>query len=371
MLRNSDRITTFQMFILIVSTINAIEVLILPRDLVLDVGTDGWLVIIGAHLISAAAVFFMIKLSLLYPDETFADYTPKILGRYIGIPVVLTAVVFWTLLCARIVRQLGDFIQLILPQTPIETIIVTMLLVVVYVARHGIEPIARTLEVLFPIFVGLVGILSLITLLEIDLTNLLPILQSEPKQLIMSSLTSSLGLEGQELMLMIMPFMAIPGKVYKAVYGALGFNLILRLTLFITTIGLFGVEFTKTLVWPVEELSRSLSFAGSGLGRLDSLFTALWVTAAFTSILVFMYLASLAFSRVMKFREPSMTVFPLLPIIFILSLVPESIVATEEYSGLIANTWGLFIFTMPPLLLVISYIRGTHKNRNQERSRER
>jgi spore germination protein (amino acid permease) len=164
MLKNNDRISSLQMFIIIVSTINAMEVIILPRSLALDVGPDGWVPLIAGHVFSAVALFFIIKLGLLFPDETLAEYAPKILGKILGIPIALFAGVFWMLLAARVVRQFADFIQLILPQVPIEGIILSMLLVAAYIARHGIEPITRTLEILFPIFIGMVAVLFFIVL---------------------------------------------------------------------------------------------------------------------------------------------------------------------------------------------------------------
>jgi spore germination protein len=154
-------------------------------------------------------------------------------------------------------------------------------------------------------------------------------------------------------------------------FGALACNMILRLCLFVITIGLFGVELTKTLVWPVEELSRSVGIATNFLGRLDSVFTALWVTVAFTSILMYYYLSSLTFSRVMKFREQSLTVLPLLPIIFIVSLIPQNLPQVEEISDISALITGSYTFAVPPLLLLVSYIRGTHRKENQGRQRER
>ena len=73
----------------------------------------------------------------------------------------------------------------------------------------------------------------------------------------------------------------------------------------------------------------------------------------------------------MKFREQSITVLPLIPLIFIAALLPDSIVTTEEWSDYLSNVWGVFIFTIPPLLLLISYIRGTHKKNSRERLKER
>lgn len=371
MIRDSDRITSFQMFILIVSAINAIGILALPRDFAISVGPDGWAALIGGHILSAIAIFIIVKLGLMYPDETFVEYTPKILGKFLAIPLVFGLAVFWALTAARIGRQFADFIQLILPQTPIETIIITMLLVSAYIVRHGIEPIARVNEILFPVFITLLGLLILGALFEFDFSNLLPFLHSSPKKLAMESINTTFGLEGQETIIMLLPFMAIPKKAYRAAFGALAFNLALRLALFVVCIGIFGVQLVKSLVWPVEELTRSITIGGTVLSRFDSIFIALWVTVTFTSIIIFHYLSSLTLSRLMKFREPLITVLPLVPVMFFAALIPESIVATEDLTGYLSIFIGIFTFTVPPLLLVLSFIRGTHKNKEEERLRGR
>ncbi len=331
-------------------------------------GPDGWMALIGGHIIAAVVMFFVVKLGLLFPDETLVEYAPRILGKYIGIPIVLIASLAWCVITARIVRQFADFMELLLPQTSLGVIILTMLLVVAYIVRHGIEPIARVLEILFPVFISVLGLLIVIATFQMDLSNLLPAFQSSPKEVAVESFSTFLGLEGQEVLLMLLPFMAVPKGAYKVAYGALASNLILRVALFVVTISIFGVDLVKEIVWPIEELSRSLDFAGI---RLDSLFVALWVTVAFTSILVFYYLASLTFSRVMKFREPSMTVFPLLPVIYILAFLSANVATTELLSEYFSWFWGGYVLTVPILLLVVTYIRGTHLQKNQERERER
>ena len=370
MIRDSDRVTSFQMFILIVSAINAVEILILPRSLAETVGPDGWAVLIGGHTLSAVAVLIIAKLGLLYPDETIVEYAPKILGKLLGGLVAIAPAILWWLIAARIVRQFADFIQLILPQTPIETIIITMLLVTAYIARHGIEPIARVNEIVFPIFLSLVGLLVSGALFQCDFRNLLPLLNTSPKKLAIEIVNTSFGLEGQGIMIMLLPFMAFPKKAYQVALGALACNLGIRLSLFVVTIGLFGVELVKTLVWPIEELTRSLSIGGTVVSRFDSIFTALWVAVALTSILIFHYLSSLTLSRVMKFREPSITMLPLVPLLFLTALAPDSIVMTEELSGFLAGITGVYTFTVPPLLLLVSYVRGTHKTTEKRRVEE-
>ena len=370
MIKNDDRVSTWQMFIISISAMNAIEVLIFPRELAIDVGPDGWIPLLGGHLAAAVGLLVIIKLGLMYPEETFADYTPRIVGRYLGFGFVSLAVVFWILVTARITREFGDFIKMgILNDTPIEIIILALLVVSVYLVRHGIEPIARALEILFPIFMAIFGFLFVLVFTEADFSNLRPFFQSDIPSLAMASLDTAIGLEGKEVIIMLLPFMAVSKDAYKASFGALGLNLVLRLVLFAMTIAAFGTELTKTLVYPVQALSASPTIPGAFFGRLDVIFISLWVTIAFSSVVVFYYLAALALSRLLKFREHSFMVLPYLPVIFLLSLIPQNVVQIEEFSDVVSLLFGTLAYGIPLVLLITSYIRGTHKQPSPGRGR--
>jgi len=273
----------------------------------------------------------------------------------------LLAAAFWVLVTARILREFGDFIHLILDRTPIEIIILSTLVVAAYIARYGVEAIARVCEILFPLFIGLVLVLTLVAVPMMDFSNLLPVLSSDFKSLSKSVVDTALGLEGKEIFAMLLPFMIVRANAFKAGYAAMGLNLLLRLMVYIATIAVFGVDITKIFIWPVEELGRIVAVPGQFFGRLDALFIVLWVTVTFTSVLIYYYLASLTLSHLLKFREHSLMVFPLFPVIFLLSLVPKNMIETEQFSDFISIIFGVLVYIIPPLLILISYIRGTHK----------
>ncbi|HBT20340.1 MAG TPA: hypothetical protein DEA47_03085 [Peptococcaceae bacterium] len=362
MINNTDRINTWQTFILIVSTINAIEVLIFPRQLAIKVGTDGWLPLIVGHFLAGIAVFFLIKLGLLFPNETFAQYAPRIAGKIVGTFFVLMAVSFWVLVTARILREFGDFIHLILDRTPPEVIVLSMLITAASVSWFGIEPITRVCEILFPLFIGLILTLILLAVPMSDFSNLLPVLTSDIKDILVSTIDITLGLEGKEILTMLLPFMTVQAQAYKAEYAALGFNLFLRLVIYIVTISVFGAEITKMFIWPVEDLGRIIAAPGQFLGRLDALFIALWVSATFSSIIIFYYLAGLSFSQLFKLKNHQVGMLVLFPIIIFISLLPKNMVKTEQFSDMVSFLFGILVFIVPLLLLAVTYIRGLHKN---------
>ncbi|NLO89249.1 MAG: endospore germination permease [Clostridia bacterium] len=363
MIRSNDRITTWQMFILLISAINAIEVLIFPRQLATEVGPDGWISLIGGHLLAAISLFFIIKLGLLFPNETFAEYTPRIAGNIFGTFFVLLAASYWILITARILRQFGDFIILILDRTPIEILILSKLVLAAFIVRYGVEVIARICEILFPLFICLIFVLTMVAVPEMDFSNFQPVLSSDFKSLSYSIINTALGLEGKEIFSMLIPFMIVQVNAFKVGYAAIGLNLVLRLMIFIATIAVFGVDITKIFIWPAEELGRIVAAPGQFFGRLDALLIGLWVTVTFSSVIIYYYLASLTLSHLLKFREHSIMVFPLFPVIFLLSLVPKNILETDQFSYYTSFIFGALVYVIPPLLILISYIRGTHKKR--------
>ncbi|NLK01210.1 MAG: endospore germination permease [Clostridia bacterium] len=366
MIKDNDRISSWQVFIIIISTINAVEILSSPRRLVTFAGPDGWLLVIGGHLLGALGLFFIIKLGLLYPKDTLVEYSQKIVGRFFGSLVAVLAILFWLLTTAKTTRQFAEFTHLILHETPIEVIIISLLVVVAYIARHGLEPIARMLEILFPIFIAILALLFFSAAPKGDYTNLLPFLNTDVKSLIHGTIDNSLGMEGQESLVMLLPFMMASKDAYKAGFAAIGLDMLLRIAAFIVVIAVLGEHLTKVFLWPLEEIGRFLFSPGEFFGRLDAFFTALWVTVAFSAVLVYYYLVSLTLSRLLKFREHTPLVFPLLPVIFILSLIPSNVFEVERASSMISWVFGILAFTVPPLLLLISYIRGTHKKSGKD-----
>lgn len=61
------------------------------------------------------------------------EYNGRIVGKGIGVCLSLLLILLWLVTSARVVRSFADVLKLfVLPNTPIEVIILTMLLVSAY-----------------------------------------------------------------------------------------------------------------------------------------------------------------------------------------------------------------------------------------------
>jgi spore germination protein len=144
LLRDNDRITPFELTVLMVIVTLEMGITTFPRTMTEKVGTESWLLPFPGFLFSLLAIYFIVRLSKLFPGKTFIEYSQDIVGPIIGKLLVAIVIAFWMSTSARILRQFADVMKVnLLFRTPIEIIIFSMLLFAAYPARHGIEPMAR------------------------------------------------------------------------------------------------------------------------------------------------------------------------------------------------------------------------------------
>lgn len=358
MLTNNDRITSWQMVLVFIMGINATGILTMPRVFYASTGPDGWVALIIQHVALFIGMAITIILGRRFPDQTFVEYNQQIVGKLLGTIITITAGVFWVLISARIVRVFADIIKVfILVETPVEVMILSMLLVSVYITRHGLEPIARMAELLFPLMVIAILLVTFFALWNIDKLNLLPIFGAGVWPSIVAGLKASFfDLQMKVSFLLLLPFLLKPRNALKISALALSIDLAFRVTIFLVTVGVFG-GYVLDFFWPVAMLAKFVEIPGEVFARLEMIFLGFWIGVTLSSLLIHMYLASLSFARLFKLRESSMLTLPLLPIIFIISLIPPNVMDVEILDTIEGVLGGILFWIVPTILLVIAWIR--------------
>ena len=360
MLTDNDRISSWQMTVILVCVMNSTGLLKMPRTLGEQVGPDGWMSLIIGHALALVMILVMVWLGQRFAGSTFIEYSQQIIGRVPGWLVGLTAVVYWIVAAARIMRVFSDIVKLfVLPRTPVELIIITILLLSNYLARHGIEPLARMMEILFYLVVGLILGLALLSIPTMDLTNLQPIFATSFRTILAGGLrTGARELEGIGVFLMLLPFMLRPERAATVGTIGMGINLALHLVIFTTTISVFGIH-ALDLTWPVALLAQYAVVPGALVEHMEILFILVWITVAYTSIVIYIYLASLGLSRLFKMGEPSVLICPILPIIYFIALIPANVFTVENLESLEKHLYIVVAWGFPSVLLLIAWIRST------------
>lgn len=359
MLKDNDRISSWQAIVFLIMTINAINLLSDPRLAADFAGTAGWIGITLGHVLAGVGALVIIALGHRFPNETLFEYAPRIVGRIPGTIINAAFVLFWLFMAAAIARSFGDFVkEFLLTETPIEILLFLLLLVSVYAVRHGLEPMARVMEIFFYLFVLTMVFVILLGVQQADFTRLLPIIDENGPGILQVSWKQGTGLEGIEMFVLLLPFLLQPKRARTVAMVGLGFTLVLRVALFVITIAVFGPQETKRLVWPAFDILRAAEVPGGIFNRPEGILISTWVPVAFTSIIAYLYFAMQGMARMFRLRAATPFAFTLLPVIFVVSMIPDNIVTGANWRDAIGVGYSILLFGVLPLLLLIAWIRG-------------
>ncbi|GMA64309.1 hypothetical protein GCM10025859_47490 [Alicyclobacillus fastidiosus] len=147
------KISAPQMFWLMFIGLSSLSVWMVISGTIEIAKQDAWLSIIIAMLIGMLCSFVILRLSLLFPNQTIIEYSRTLIGQPLGTIVSILYLLTWCVTDALTLRGTLDLIHRILfNKTPIYVLVIFIMVLVVYLTfRGGIEGIARFSEVIGPI----------------------------------------------------------------------------------------------------------------------------------------------------------------------------------------------------------------------------
>jgi hypothetical protein len=162
---------TWLLFIIITS----FTVLQIPGMLIFQAGRDAWLSVIFAWFLDVLLAIVYAYMGIRFPGENPVQYSTTILGKFLGKFTGLGFILFYLLVSICLMRGLAMYIgHVFLPKTPIEIVLISGYLVIAFIARKGIEVIARICEILGPLYLVSFIILFILALPSFHLQLLKP-----------------------------------------------------------------------------------------------------------------------------------------------------------------------------------------------------
>ncbi|RKD22033.1 spore germination protein [Caminicella sporogenes DSM 14501] len=360
---NNDKIISNQLFSVLTSLIIGIGILSLPRNLADKAGADSLVVLIIGSLIFMLIANLIVTLVLKFPHSTIIEIGNYLMGKFVGKILGIAYFIYIFMLAVIEARVVGEICKsFLLLTTPIEIIILSFLLVSAYTVRSGMETIARMAVILLPPSIIPALLAMFIVLPDIDPTYFLPVLRTPPINLLKSIPEVGFSFLGFEFILFIAFFV----KDYKNIrkvsnISIITVSIIYFLTVFIT-IGRFGIEETRTLVWPVITLFKTINIPGTFLENIEVIIMTTWLFSIFMTFTISYYGAVFLLSRVIESKEHNYLAIPLLPLIYFCSLIPENVAQTYDLLGKYSYIGGtIFIVGIPILLLVMSIFKRKPK----------
>ncbi|MCY9515607.1 spore germination protein [Paenibacillus apiarius] len=354
-----ESLTTYQAAVLVSNFILGVGILTLPRTATEKVKTpDIWLSVIIGGLIAMLAGVIIVKLSQQFPEKTFYEYSEHIVGKWLGCILNLVVIGYFVATSSHMVRALAEVTTLFLLEgTPHWAIIMAFMWVGLYLVIGGLPAIARLFEIIFPITVIIFFMIAVMSLKIFDVNNLRPVLGLGIEPALKGVKTTALSFTGFEIILVVHAYMQRPKMAAKVVLIGIAVPLLFYVTTVIMVIGALTVDGVVSRTWPTITLIQSFEFPGVFFERYESLLLVIWVMQIFTTYVITHYAAAMGLAQVMK-KDIRPFLYILLPVIYIVAMLPKNINDLFHYSDFIGNVAFVMFGVLPIVLLGIVKVRG-------------
>ncbi|AGB40049.1 spore germination protein, amino acid permease [Halobacteroides halobius DSM 5150] len=363
------RVTERQFSAIMINTIIGVGILILPRAAVKFAHTGGTISFLLAAIFSFINLLIVIKLGLRFPERNIFQYMNQIVGRVLSKFISAMILLYWILFIAIGIRAFSELIvTAILPTTPLEVIMISIILLIAYLARKDIQIIGRVNEVYALFLVIPLLILIIMSLKGGKMVHLFPVFRGHSiANLLKGSISSYFSLLGFEVIFIFIPHITTKDLTSKYAFRAWGITTFLMFIIVIVSIAVFGAFELKNLTWPVFELVKSMQFSSLLFERLEVAFVAIWVIAIFTTAANILYGVSIGTAQTLDLGDNKTLVFPLLPILYLIALAPRNAYELFNIIDIISMVGIIITFVIPSILLVVAIIRGKEGRINNEK----
>ncbi|HOB19945.1 MAG TPA: endospore germination permease [Candidatus Atribacteria bacterium] len=352
-MKSRQGITNLQVTAIVSLSILGIAVLFIPSSASEAAGIDGVLATLFGGIVVLVLTFTAILLSCQYPNHTIIEYSQIVFGRLLGKLYGFYIVLYAIATTATVLRGFADAMKvLLLPKTPLEVIMITMMLTVAYQVQGGISTIARINELFLPPIIGLILGLLLLNVRDVEMFRYRALLSNGFGPILMSLAGISTGYLGFEIVTFLTPFVADKRKLLKYGMAGTGITIIIYTLLVFIELGIYGDKTIADMVYPTVHLARRILWVESFIERFDIFFLTFWILAAFTTITSYMYMAALSVVRIIGLRNYKPFVFILSPVVYMIAIIPQNSVQFTVLLKIISYAGLAIGFSTVPMLII-------------------
>lgn len=325
---------------------------------------DAWITALIATIWGILVVLIIIALANRFPGMTLIEYLPLIVGKPVG-KLLGALYTFWfVFIGSLILRQFGMFLtSAIMPYVPVEVFTVTLLTLVFYAVRSGLEVWSRVNELLLPLLVVALIVCLLLPYPHMDLRRILPMATHTYGQLISSSLVSGSWRGEIFIASMFLPALSDSRLICRnLIIAVLVVGIILTATELVT-VAVFGGLNTGQMEFPILALVRMIDLFHV-FSRFEVLIILIWMFGSFIKICCFVYCSTLAAAQVTGCGDFQRLLLPVS--ILMLALSNNAFGNMIDIVNHLGNLWpGLGLLSFELAIPMIVFLVALSRNRKR------
>lgn len=358
-MKNSILIGKKELTSVMVNLISIKMLLTFPRSMVISSGNAAWMEGILATVLTL--ILFWITTSLYKSKDNVITLAEHAGGKGLRIFIGVLLIIVLIANISSTMRAFPESVRtVLLPNSPIEFIILAFGISIAIGAYNGVESISRIHSIFLPI-AGIVLIIFLILLFpHFKANNIFPVFGNGVSNIMFHG-TGSISIFSDLIVLnLLLPFCK---NRHEAVSS--GFRSIL-ISGFVVVIILLAYTFvypypTSTeFIMPVYQLTRIVKI-GSFFERLEAFFEFVWSISMFLYASLYLYIICLVWQMTFNIRYYKPLIFPVVIIISTIAFIPSSVVDLLRFQDINVMIMTPLAFLLPIIFGIYSKARGQSK----------
>ncbi|WP_334074286.1 GerAB/ArcD/ProY family transporter [Paenibacillus sp. A14] len=331
-------------------------ILLVPSGVASIAKQDAWIAALIGVLFGFITLSVHVLLARMYPEKNLMQICEALLGKWIGKFVgLLFLITFFLAGPTTVLQEVGTFVTIqMMPETPIEAIIILFGVTVALGARLGLEVLTRSTELMFPWVLFLFTAMTLLLLSEVKLEKTLPVLEFGVAPLFSAALSfASVVFFPHIILLMIYPASANhPKQAHKAVYiGTLIGSIVLVIVVALTILVL-GPNITAKSMYPSYLLAQKINI-GNFLQRIEAVMAIMWFISLFFRISLYLYMIVAGLSQIFGIKNSQALVLPAgWTMITMAVFIYPNVAYRQSWDAKVWIPYTLVIGVLLPLLLL-------------------
>lgn len=327
---------------------------------------DAWFSQVLPVCYAIVIAYVLAELARAYPGKNIFEILFIACGRWLGGVINLILLFYIWMIVAVDIKGAADFFHAtLLPQTPLEIIVLVFSLLLMYYGKTSLEVAARVNEIYFPFNVVTPPLMYFLLSNEYSLERLEPILSTSLKHIFVSNFMS-LGVYGDILLFgAFLHATSNPRLLFAAMkHGILivGFSATMILVIML---GVMGFAIASRLNYPIFILVQQIHITDF-MDRVEIALFSLWFPAFTIKVIVgyFAFMVGIAAFGGQRQLRTYNAPCGWFMVVSSLLIFPQ----TEDLDLFISYTLTVIVLAIQLPLLLILYIRArmTRKSDSQE-----
>lgn len=324
---------------------------------------DSWLVVLVGFICGLGIIWLHTELQKGYPDKNLAEINTILLGKWLGGFVTLAFAGYFIWVATLNFSEFSELVAItMLNTTPVLTIQISFVLLIVYLTLKNIEVLGRMGELLMPpVILGLLLMFLLIVVSgKVNLNNLQPVLAKGIGPVLKEVYpTFSTFPYGEDVVfLMYYCYINKSSAMRKYAFSAISFLGTMLLISSILIISVLGVNLTDASAIPLIEVSKMINI-GNIITNVDAITVIVIFIGGLFKSMLFFYGSVLALTTLFKLKRNIviiiMSVFLVVSnLIAIPNFIFHRFVGISFTNSYIHELYTIFI---PLMLLLIMWLK--------------